>query len=348
MKLSIIIPYYNGEQWIATCLDSLLSQDMSPEDYEIIVVDDGSTHSIETLKAYVEAHPNIHYLHQENQKHAAARNYGLTIARGDYIFFCDCDDYVAENVLGRLSNIASEDEADILFFNAVNIKENEKKISAKRNFEKKTYYENGLAYISHPPYCFRGGVWQFLIRMSFVEDKHLRFAPEMINREEYLFFLQMMLVSGKVVKVDVDVYYYVQHPASWAHYAGIASNSHDFVNCMLVFLKYQHKIRTELAATKKVSEGCLESMSRWEIKDSFYILSYKYFCSSTIENKKTIKELSKMGLYPMRHRITKYNWIKHMMNIYPLWMMLCYCFHIFPPYIRINILKVIKFRVFSV
>ena len=83
MKLSIIIPYYNGERWIATCLDSLLRQDLSPEDYEIIVVDDGSTHSIGTLMTYVEAHPNIHYLHQENQKHAAARNYGQTIAKGE-------------------------------------------------------------------------------------------------------------------------------------------------------------------------------------------------------------------------------------------------------------------------
>lgn len=53
MKLSIIIPYYNGEQWIAKCLDSLLHQDLAPDDYEIIIVDDGSTHGIETLKAYI-------------------------------------------------------------------------------------------------------------------------------------------------------------------------------------------------------------------------------------------------------------------------------------------------------
>ena len=53
MKLSIIIPYYNGEQWIAKCLDSLLHQDLASDDYEIFIVDDGSTHGIETLKAYI-------------------------------------------------------------------------------------------------------------------------------------------------------------------------------------------------------------------------------------------------------------------------------------------------------
>ena len=63
MKLSIIIPYYNGELWIGKCLDSLLKQDLPPDEYEIIVVDDGSTHSVEALMKYVDAYPHIHYLH---------------------------------------------------------------------------------------------------------------------------------------------------------------------------------------------------------------------------------------------------------------------------------------------
>ena len=88
---------------------------------------------------YVEAHPNIHYLHQENLKHAAARNYGLAIAKGDYIFFCDCDDYVTENVLGRLCDIAFEEVADVLLFNYLRVKENQKKAPGKRNFEEKAF-----------------------------------------------------------------------------------------------------------------------------------------------------------------------------------------------------------------
>ena len=53
MKVSIVIPYYNGEQWVGKCLDSLLMQDLKTDEYEIIVVDDGSTHSIESLMSYV-------------------------------------------------------------------------------------------------------------------------------------------------------------------------------------------------------------------------------------------------------------------------------------------------------
>ena len=334
MKLSIIIPYYNGERWIATCLDSLLRQDLSPEDYEIIVVDDGSTHSIETLMTYVETHPNIHYLHQENQKHAAARNYGLTIAKGDYIFFCDCDDYVADNVLGRLCDIALEEIADVLMFNALQVKENEEKAPTKRNFEDQTTFESGLTYMSHPPYHFRGGVWQYLIRRTFMEEKHLRFAPKMINREEHLYSLQMLLVSGKVVKVDVDVYYYVQHPASWVHSAGIASNSYDFINCMLTFLKYLHKTRLELAATGKVSPGCLEAMSQNETNETICIL-HNIFRFTSITN-------NKMGFYPIKCKNFNYDWLRLMMNCYPFWMTLCCCFHILPSFARRNLSLLIK------
>jgi len=315
---------------------------MSPEDYEIIVVDDGSTHSIEILMAYVEAHPNIHYLHQENQKHAAARNYGLTIAKGDYIFFCDCDDYVADNVLGRLCDIALENEADVLLFNVLRVKENEKIAPTKRNFEEQTFFESGLAYMSHPPYHFRGGVWQFLIRRSFVEEYHLLFAPEMINCEEHLFFLQMMLVSGKVVKADVDLYYYVQHPASWAHSAGIASNRYDFINCMLTFLKYLHKTRLELAATGKVSEGCLNAMMKGETNETICILHNIFRFTSITHNKKSIKDLRQMGFYPIQGKTANYDWLRRMMNCYPLWMMLCYCFYILPPFARKDLIMLIK------
>jgi glycosyltransferase involved in cell wall biosynthesis len=115
VKLSVIIPYYNGEKWIAKCLDSLLHQDLGEDEYEIIVVDDGSTKSSEVLKNYVQSHQNIHYILQENKGVSAARNKGLSIAEGEFIFFCDCDDFITEDVLGRLYDIAKSNDVDLLF-----------------------------------------------------------------------------------------------------------------------------------------------------------------------------------------------------------------------------------------
>lgn len=220
MKLSIIIPYYNGEKWVAKCLDSLLKQDIPEEDYEIIVVDDGSTHSIEVLQGYVKKHSNIKYLWQENARHSAARNKGLTIAQGEYVFFCDCDDRMEENVIGRLYDIAHAQQADVLVFNYREIRENETVTNAKRNFEKTNIYNTGLEFMSSPPYKVSAGPWEFIVRREFMKQNNLQFDPEMIMREEYLFFLQMMKMAGRVVKTDVDVYYYIQYPTSWVHSEG--------------------------------------------------------------------------------------------------------------------------------
>ena len=334
MKLSIIIPYYNGEQWIGACLDSLLRQDLSAEEYEIIVVDDGSTHSIAALMCYVEAYPQIHYLHQENQKHAAARNNGMTVAQGEFVFFCDCDDYVAENVLGRLCDIASDESVDVLLFMARRLRENENPPQPKRNFDDVESFESGLAYMSQPPHQFQGGVWQFLIRRSFMEEKNVKFAPEMVNREEHLFFLQMMLAAGKVAKVDVDVYYYVQHPTSWVHFEGRINHTESYIGCMVIYLEYLSKTRRRLADEGIASAGLLEAMQNSEASDSFSILTNSFRYSPIKGNLEMIERLRSLGVYPIRRKIGRYDWIRKIMNFYPLWMGLCYCYHILPRKVR--------------
>lgn len=337
MKLSVIIPYYNAEQWVGNCLDSLLKQDLQADEYEIIVVDDGSTHSIEALMMYVNEYPNLHYLHQKNQKHAAARNYGLTVAKGEYVFFCDCDDFVAENVFGRLCDLAASEVADILFFNARALEENENPPRPKRNFDDVKSFESGMAYMSQPPYRFTGGAWEFLIRRGFMEEKNVRFAPEMVNREEYLFFLQMLLASGKVVKVDADVYYYVQHPTSWVHLGGKVYHSEAYIECILMYLKYLTHIRKLLTEEGKVPIGLVAAMQNMEANESLVIMANKLRFSSIKANKKMITQLRNLGYYPIRRKIDKYDWIRRIANIYPLWMALCCVFHILPLGVRARI-----------
>lgn len=330
MKLSIIIPYYNGEQWVGKCLDTLLKQDLQADESEIIVVDDGSTHSIESLMKYVNAYPNIRYLHQTNQKHAAARNHGLSIAQGEYVFFCDCDDFVVENVLGHLCDLAANEAADILLFNARTLDENDNPPQPNRNFDDVKSFESGLAYMSQPPHQFRGGVWRFLIRRGFMEEKNLKFAPEMINREEHLFFLQMLLAAGKVLKVDVDVYYYVMHPTSWVHLEGKVNHTEAYIGCMVVFMEYLTKTRKRLAEEGDVAPGLLEAMEKSEASDAFSILTNKFRYSSIEANKEMIGQLRRSGYYPIRRKIGKHDWIRKITNIYPLWMTLCSCYHLVP------------------
>ena len=113
MFLSIIVPVYNAQPYLEECLRSLLGQDIP--DYEIICVDDGSTDgSSAMLDAFAAEHHGIFPIHQKNSGVAAARNTGLSAAKGDYIWFVDADDFIQPNVLARLRSVIAETGCDQL------------------------------------------------------------------------------------------------------------------------------------------------------------------------------------------------------------------------------------------
>ena len=111
-RLSIIIPFYNDDEWIGRMLDSLLDQDLPKDQYEIIIVDDGSTGPTTTLKQYVDNYPNIRLFHQANGGLSAARNSGIDLAKGEWLYLCDSDDFIQPNILGSLLDIAEEKDLD--------------------------------------------------------------------------------------------------------------------------------------------------------------------------------------------------------------------------------------------
>lgn len=115
MKISIIIPVYNLEQYIGKLLYSIQAQDY--EDYEVILVNDGSTdRSVEVIKEIICADERFHLINQENQGPGAARNTGINVARGEYILFFDGDDFITEKTaLSTLAKYAEKD-FDILVY----------------------------------------------------------------------------------------------------------------------------------------------------------------------------------------------------------------------------------------
>lgn len=99
--LSIVIPVYNAKEFLDFNFESLLDQDVPDDSYEIICVDDGSKDgSGALLDQYAALHPNIKVIHQENAGHANARNAGMDIASGKYIWFVDADDCIDRKCVG--------------------------------------------------------------------------------------------------------------------------------------------------------------------------------------------------------------------------------------------------------
>lgn len=122
--LSIIIPMYNAEKYIGTCLDSIVNSNLSRDDYEIIIVNDGSKDKgPDIAKDYVSKYDNIFYISQDNQGQSAARNNGVANCHGKYIWFVDSDDKISDNPKDVLELIKNNTSLDILAFWLVKVNE---------------------------------------------------------------------------------------------------------------------------------------------------------------------------------------------------------------------------------
>lgn len=116
MKLSIIIPVYKVEDYVEKCLESIASQDIPTDDYEIIVINDGSPDNSKNIILEFQKHqPNLIFIDQENQGVSVARNRGLEIAKGKYIVFIDPDDTIVENSLSKILQRAFKDNIDMMY-----------------------------------------------------------------------------------------------------------------------------------------------------------------------------------------------------------------------------------------
>lgn len=113
-KISVIVPCYNQEKYIKECLDSLVSQTF--KDYEVIVIDDGSTDdSAEIVNEYVKHNKNIRLIRQANQGVVVARNNAIKQAQGTYIYPLDADDVISPSCLEKLCAAMEENKGDVIY-----------------------------------------------------------------------------------------------------------------------------------------------------------------------------------------------------------------------------------------
>lgn len=120
-RFSFVLPVYNVENYLSQCVESILAQDFT--EYEIILVDDGSTDSSGSLcDEYAEKYDYIRVIHQVNGGLSEARNTGIRNATGEYILFVDSDDYIASGALSKINQVIEQnDKPDVVFLEAVKV-----------------------------------------------------------------------------------------------------------------------------------------------------------------------------------------------------------------------------------
>ena len=215
MLLSIIVPGQNVEAYIGKCLDSLLNQDISSSDYEIIVVNDGSTDGTQKIvEGYASSHSNVILINQHNKGLSGARNSGVKVARGRYVMYIDSDDYIERNVLSGLLAQAERDSLDVLRYNYRNVNEDYKVIVPKRNNKLYVDYSgdvtDGFSFLTHRLgyACY---AWQFLMKVEIAKNVLFK---EGIYFEDTEWAPRMLNEARRVASTDVVVYNYMKRTNS--------------------------------------------------------------------------------------------------------------------------------------
>lgn len=216
-RLSIIVPFYNVENYLSKCLDSLLNQDIPLDDYEIIIINDGSTDSSHTIaESYLNQYQNIKLLNQENKGTGAARNVGFKNSEGKYVFFVDSDDYIAPNCLNSLLNCAEKNQLEILRFNYEAVKETGEIIPKTRNSTFSIVFSeeivDGETFLSEQLgwTCY---ACMFFFDSSFIANNNFLFKED-IYFEDTEWLIRVMLASKRVKSLDKYVYSYLQRYGS--------------------------------------------------------------------------------------------------------------------------------------
>lgn len=203
LSLSIIIPIYNVEKYVHSCLESIFRQDMADETFEVILVNDGTPDkSMEMIADIINQHKNIIIINQENQGLSVARNNGIANARGEYIFMPDSDDLLIENSLKPLLEKALETRADLIvadFLTMTDDEINNITVIPQKDFCVKEKTGEQLFLEDHSPYhCF---VWRNLYKKEFLINANLSFYPR-IRFQDIPFTYKCYLKANKCLKVS--------------------------------------------------------------------------------------------------------------------------------------------------
>lgn len=209
MKLSIIIPVYNVEKYIRECLESCLMQEyVTGNDYEIIIINDGSTdNSLKIAEKIVEGYVNVTIISQENAGQSVARNKGVSLAKGDYVWFVDADDWVAKDAVSIILKKVKNSPDVLMMRSANNI---DGKLVVRQKLRKEGIFSSR--------YILNNIDWEvctpfYIINRSFLIDNHLQFY-EGVFYEDNEFTPRLLFWANNIMVINQILYFVNINPNS--------------------------------------------------------------------------------------------------------------------------------------
>lgn len=294
--VSFILPYYNLPiQMLCECINSILALSLTPQEREIIVVDDGS--EISPMNGLMQYDNDIIYLRQKNGGLSSARNKGIEVAKGQYLQFVDTDDYLIKDEYDCcLDILRKHPDTDIVMFDYTST-------SSAQSFTHDTMSLSGTELMHH--HNIHGAAWGYLFRAKTLSE--LRFTPGIFHEDEE-FTPQLLIRAERVIVTKLPAYYYRQRNNSIMTSSATDDTNKRLDDCHGVILRLQLLSdrlpqNDRLAMQRRVAQLSM---------DYLYQIIMQTRSHTELENR--IETLRSEGLFPLPNRsyTLKYQWFRRM------------------------------------
>lgn len=298
MRLSIIIAVYNGEKTIERALNSVLYSSLSKDEYEIIIINDGSTDdTVNIIAPFIDKFFNIKLINKENGGQSTARNIGFQEARGKYIFCLDSDDYINSNLL--LEELIYAEDNDLDLYPISFVRDEDGVFKEDHHYPIITTPMSGPEFMCK--YTVSGSMCMYFYKTKVIRSHNIKLLEGCFQEDEE-FLIRFLIYTNKILSRQSKLYYYVIHSESTMNKKNIEHRVKlldDLIHIISILntLELENNNPLVKVGVCKKKEQLLISLFIKMYKDKLdYLLVDKY-----------IETLKKNKLYPLK---IEYNTIK--------------------------------------
>ena len=297
IKLSIIIPMYNSEDYISECLDSIINSDLPKVGYEVIIVNDGSKDkSPQIAQEYVSRNDNFRYFTQDNQGQSVARNYGIREANGEYIWFVDSDDLVCEDVGYIYKFLENHPDADIIKTYIREFQKDEQKQYIQKDL--RFSYSSGRDLMVkenfHP-----SSVCELIISKKLLINNNLFFVPNLVHQDVEL-SARLYSCARHVYTVNFISYLYRYNMQSTTRSINPTKILRQHTSDVFICKCFHNEALQYEVVDPELSDYFLVRAKQLQFGIILNLLRYRWHHRNNGVSKIVLQELKNNNLYPIK------------------------------------------------